>query len=48
MSPPPSSVFEINKPPPPAGGLIEDFNKQNCLPVNELNINGVKKKDLRF
>ena len=38
----PLSVFEINKPP---GGLIQDFNKQNCLPVNELNINGVTKKD---
>ena len=32
----------------PPGGLVEDFNKQNCLPVNELNINGVTKKNLRF
>ena len=45
ISPPPSA-FQINKPPP--GGLREDFNKQNCLPVNELNINGVTKKNLRF
>ena len=32
----------------PPGGLIEDFNKHNCLPVNKLNINGVTKKNLRF
>ena len=25
----------------PPGGSVEDFNEQNCLPVNELNINGV-------
>ena len=45
ISPLPSSVFEINKSP---WGLSKDFNKQNCLPVNELNINGVTKKNLRF
>ena len=43
--PPPQVCLKYIRPP---GGLIEDFNKQNCLPGNELNINGVTKKSLRF
>ena len=46
LPPPPPQVCLKQISPP--GGSIEDFNKQNCLPVNELNINGVTKKNLRF
>ena len=45
LPPPPRVCLKQISPP---GGLIEDFNKRNCLPVNELNINGVTKKNLRF
>ena len=44
-----SSLSQISSPPLNCVLIIiKDFNKQNCLPLNKLNINDVTKNNLRF